>query len=712
MSNQYLLHIDNLSCGGCVGRAERAVQPIPGVAEFTVNLATHQAELVLDDPHAYAEVMGRLAAAGYPAVDPPEDPVAEDQRLHQQLGRRWKQAALISAPLVLIEMTRHLAPGLPLIPERWEAAWQTLQFLLALTVLAGPARFLIRDGALALKRFSPDMNALVLLGAASAFFFSTGVWWMQQPYGLYFEASAVICTLVLLGRWLEQGAKSRTGNAIRSLLALTPDWVRVERDNAWQRVPLNSLQAGDRIRVLPGESLAADGILETPGWLDESLLTGESKHQGREVGDPVVGGSLNAGTGELIFQATATGQETALAAIIAMVARAQGAQLPVQALINRVTYYFVPAVLVLAVATFLAWLFLAGFETAMVNAVSVLIIACPCAMGLATPTSITVGMGRAAASGILFRRGQALEQLSHIRNVAFDKTGTLTLGQPTLRHIEACEGFDVEHIRQIAAGLEQGSNHPIARTLQNNYPAPFQTLEQITGEGMQGIDAQGQGWRLGNIAWITQYAGAPPAGLPTSTSSTLVGLACEGRWAGWFQVSDAIRPNAPAAVADLKAMGLNVGMISGDRSEVANAVAAELGIAEVHAELNPGQKLQSLKQFDGGVAFVGDGINDAPALAAADIGIAIGSGTDVAVESADLVLMNSDPQAVATAVRLSRLTLRNIRQNLGWAFGYNILLIPVAMGLWGVTLSPMLAAGAMALSSFCVVMNALRLRWS
>ena len=229
---------------------------------------------------------------------------------------------------------------------------------------------------------------------------------------------------------------------------------------------------------------------------------------------------------------------------------------------------------------------------------------------------------------------------------------------------------------------------------------------------MQGIDAQGQGWRLGNIAWITQYAGAPPAGLPTSTSSTLFGLACEGRWAGWFQVSDAIRPSAPAAVADLKAMGLNVAMISGDRSEVANAVAAEVGIAEVHAGLNPGQKLQSLKQFEGGVAFVGDGINDAPALAAADIGIAIGSGTDVAVESADLVLMNSDPQAVATAVRLSRLTLRNIRQNLGWAFGYNILLIPVAMGLWGVTLSPMLAAGAMALSSFCVVMNALRLRWS
>ena len=711
MNTTYQLAISNLSCAGCVGRAERAVQPLPGVDRFEVNLATRQAELELAEPAAYPSVLQALARAGYPAVDPPADPNEALREEHRSLGRQWRWAAVLCLPLLVIEMGGHLFPTWMSLSADLRDVWNLCQFGLATGVLFGPARALLKGGWHSLQIRAPDMNALVLLGAGSAYVFSSWVWLTDQPYGLYFEAAAVICTLILLGRWLEQGARGRTGQAIQSLMALKPAQARRWQGDQWAVVDAAAVQAGDRIQVLPGQAVPADGRLCTPGWLDESLLTGESEPSQRQIGDPVVGGSLNSGQQALEFETTATGQATALAGIIAMVAQAQATRLPVQALINKVTLWFVPAVLLLAALSFAVWFALDGFERAMVTAVSVLIIACPCAMGLATPMSIVVGMGRAARLGVLFRRGAALEQLGQVRTIAFDKTGTLTQGNPECVHAQAFEGFELQQIQAIAAGLELHSTHPLARALAYSDPANMQDSAQLAGQGVEGVDEQGQRWHLGKLDGLAQIAGPIPQAIPQDSPDTLVGLVCEDRWAGWFQIADPIKPGAREAIHSLKQQGYQVAMLSGDRDAVADHVAQQLGIDQVHAGLSPADKLDRLKQLDQPVAFVGDGINDAPALAQAQVGIAIGTGTQVAIDTADLVLMGGDPLRVAQATDLSRATLRNIRQNLVWAFGYNIALIPVAMGLWGISLSPMLAAGAMALSSVFVVSNALRLRW-
>lgn len=712
MKKDYQLTLGNLSCASCVARAERAALAVSEVEQFTVNLATRQGHLVLRDPSAYQLVIQSLERAGYPAVATLQNPVDAEKVEYRELGKRWQWAAALSLPLLIIEMGRHLFPHWVVVPAAHQDDWNVLQWLLASAVLFGPARGIFVLGAKSIKSRAPDMHALVLSGAGAAYVFSTVVWITGKPYGLYFEAAAVICTLILLGHWLEHGARGRAGEAIGSLMALSPSTARRWQNGSWIECSVNDVNTGDRLQVLPGESLPADGNLLLDAWVDEGLLTGESEALLRTQGDAVTGGSLNAGKQALEFTATATGQSTALAGIIAMVAAAQATRLPVQAIINRVTLWFVPAILVLAVSSTAVWLYLSDIETALVVGVSVLIIACPCAMGLATPTSIMVGMGRAAKLGVLFRQGSAIERLSRVKTLAFDKTGTLTLGQTELKHVGALADWSPEDLRRIAAGLEAESSHPIARALAHESPESMTAIESHVAQGIKGTDRQGRSWFLGRIAWLEEMVGSPPHSLPSDTADTLVGLVCEQTWAGWFQVADPIKPDAYKALAELKRRGIHLVMLSGDRKEVAQAVGEKLDFDEIQAELSPGDKLAALNRLPGPVGFVGDGINDAPALAKADVGLAIGTGTQVAVDSSDVVLMGERLGTVAQAHRISRATLCNIRQNLFWAFGYNVLLIPVAMGLFGFFLSPMLAAGAMALSSVCVVTNALRLRWS
>lgn len=700
----YKLKLTNISCGSCVGRAERAVATVNGVQSFTVNLATHDAQLALESEKAFDSVINALEQAGYPAIEHPS--------VDQPAGMpNWKNAAALSLPLIVIEMSRHGWPGGDWLPEGWTALWNTAQWVLATLVLAWPARKLMTDGIQALKRLAPDMNALVLLGAGSAWGFSTWAWLTAKPYGLYFESAAVICTLILLGRHLEESAKNRTGDAIRGLNGLVPKQARVWRQQRWTTCLAAEVNTGDRVQIPAGEALPADGRLnDADAWLNESLLTGESVPVAKRQGDELVGGAINAGQSPIEMTTTATGQNTVLANIVAMVERAQSTRLPIQRLINQVTFWFVPVVLCLAALSLAYWWPVSGLEKAWVTAISVLIIACPCAMGLATPTSIAVGMGRAARDGILFRRGDALEQLSRVRTVAFDKTGTLTEGQPSIIEFYHRPAFDPNAVHAAVSALEKSSTHPLARALDQHAPAPMSEIQQISGCGIQGVDGLGRHWMVGKLEWIADDIETSDANIPTDHPHTLVTVACDGELAGWYLLADPIRPTARSACDQLKSQGYRLAMLSGDRDGVARRVADDLGIPDVRSQLSPASKLTEINRLARPIAFVGDGINDAPALTQADVGVAIGTGSQIAIDSADVVLMGADPAKLALATHISRATLRNIHQNLFWAFGYNVALIPIAMGAWGFTLSPMLAAGAMALSSVCVVLNALRLR--
>jgi Cu+-exporting ATPase len=572
------------------------------------------------------------------------------------------------------------------------------------------------------------MNALVALGTLAAWGYSSVAlfWPTLLPQGtrdVYFEAAAVIITLILLGRFLEARAKGQTGEAIRKLVGLRPATARVERDGDVLEIAIEDVKRNDLIHVRPGERMAVDGVVLTGrSFVDESMITGEPIPVEKTEGAEVVGGTVN-GQGALVFKATAVGADTMLARIIAMVEQAQGAKLPIQALADQVIRWFVPAVMGLATLTFLVWLMFGTLNFALVAAVSVLIIACPCAMGLATPVSIMVGTGRAAEQGVLFRKGEALQRLDDVKLVAFDKTGTLTMGHPELVRSVAATGFDIDEVRHLAASAEQGSEHPIARALEtglSNLTTP-EEVEALPGMGLRAV-----------VSGQTLFVGAPRLMVAQNISlgalstavedmaqkgETPVVVAIDGQAAAAFGVADTVKDGAREAITALKAQGLAVAMITGDTKATAQAIAADLGITDIVAEVLPEGKVDAVSKLQsqvGPVAFVGDGINDAPALAKAEVGLAIGTGTDVAIESADVVLVSGDVAGVGTAVKLSRSVMRNIRQNLFWAFGYNVALIPVAAGLayplFGVLLSPMLAAGAMALASVFVVTNALRLK--
>ncbi|MGR3805917.1 heavy metal translocating P-type ATPase [Marinibacterium profundimaris] len=731
------LDIEGMTCAGCAGRAERALAAVPGVISAQVNLADRTARIRYFEGATTPEALGAASAeAGYPGT-PHETGQGADagQRAEEEITRTRRAtltALALTLPIFVLEMTGHVIPAF----HHWIAAtigmttsW-TIQAVLATLVLIGPGRDFFRHGIPRLLKGDPDMNALVALGSGAAWIFSTVALLAPAllPEGtraVYYEAAAVIVTLILAGRWLEARARGRTGVAIRKLIALRPETALVETENGPEERPTDSLSPGDVLVVPPGRSLAADGeVVSGDSYIDESMITGEPVPVARGAGDRVVGGTVN-GSGTLRVRVTSTGADTLLSRIVAMVEEAQGARLPIQALADRVVRIFVPVVLVIATLTFVTWMVFGpvpALSHALVAAISVLIIACPCAMGLATPTSIMVGTGRAAELGVLFRRGTALEGLAGIRVIAFDKTGTLTEGRPSLTTIRPAGDWTEDAALRIAAAVERGSDHPIAKAIvegaaQRGLDLPQTSDEQaLPGYGLQAM-VEGRRILLGAPRLMTREGIALPE-IPGDTGAdTPVWLAVDGQAAAYLAVADAIKPDASRAVAALQAEGLEVAMITGDARAPAEAIARKLGITHVEAEVLPGDKQEAVKRLRdrlGPVAFAGDGINDAPALAEADVGLAMGTGTDIAVEAADVVMVSGAVAGAVNAHHVSKATLSNIRQNLFWAFAYNSALIPVAAGvlypLTGTLLSPMLAAGAMALSSVFVVSNALRLR--
>ncbi len=724
------LSIEGMHCASCVGRVERALAAVPGVRSAAVNLATNRATVEAAGFVDAATLAAAVATTGYEAKPLGTDEAPRPRDETTPLRRDLVIAAALTLPVFVLAMGGHLVPALMDIADA--PAARILSFVLTTLVLFGPGLRFYRHGVPALLRLAPDMNSLVVLGATAAWGYSTIATFAPRllPAGadhVYFEAAAVIVTLILLGRWLEARAKGRAGAAIERLVGLRAKTARVVRDGSAIDVPLDEVRVGDLVQVRPGETVPVDGMVsEGSSRVDESMLTGEPAPVRKGQGDAVTGGTLNT-TGAFSFRAEKVGAETTLASIIRMVEAAQGAKLPIQALVDRVTQFFVPAVMAIAAATFVAWLLLAPAPApgpALVAAVAVLIIACPCAMGLATPVSIMVGTGRAAELGVLFRKGDALQRLREARTIAFDKTGTLTEGRPRLTDLVVADGFAHDDVLAAVAAVEARSEHPIATALVAAARDAGVTVPEATSFSAQpglGVAAEvgGRDILVGSARMLSERGidvatlAEAAARLATQARTPLY-AAIDGKLAALIAVADPVRTTTPAAIRALKAQGLRVAMITGDGRATAEAVARELGIDEVVAEVLPDGKVAAVEQLGAGVAFVGDGINDAPALAAADVGLAIGGGTDVAIESADIVLMSDDLAGVATAVALSRATIRNIHQNLGWAFGYNVVLIPVAAGAlypwFGLTLSPMLAAGAMALSSVFVVTNALRLK--
>ena len=731
------LQIEGMTCASCVGRVETALRKVPGVVEANVNLSTESAHITTLSPDI-APLIAAAAATGYAAHNKTTDDPAEDRKATEAtyLRRMTIIAAVLTIPVVVLEMGTHISQTLHMFVRDTlglQNSWM-IQFVLATIVLAWPGRNFFLKGFPALFRRTPDMNSLVALGASAAWGFSMVSLFApgllpQGAQAVYFEAAAVIVTLILLGRYLEARAKGQTGAAIRKLAGLRAKTAHVMRDGVVTEVPVETIRTDELVHVRPGERLAVDGVItEGHSYVDESMISGEPIPVEKTEGGRVTGGTVN-GTGALVFRATAVGSDTVLAQIIKMVEQAQGARLPIQDLVNKITSWFVPAVLVIALLTVAVWLVFGpspALSHALVAAVAVLIIACPCAMGLATPTSIMVGTGRAAELGVLFRKGDALQELQDVTTVALDKTGTLTEGRPALTDIVTAPGFNEAEVLAITAAVEAKSEHPIARAVLAAAKSRELTLPQIedftsiTGYGISAT-VDGKTVLVGADRLLSRE-GVDLAELNARSAEfgeagkTPLYVAIDGKAVAILAVADPVKPGAHAAIEALHNLGLKVAMITGDNRATAQAVANRLGIDTVVAEVLPKGKVDAVEGLRkaGKLAFVGDGINDAPALATADVGIAIGTGTDVAIESADVVLMSGELDGVINAFAVSKATMRNIRQNLFWAFGYNVLLIPVAAGVMypvtGLLLSPALAAGAMALSSVFVVTNALRLR--
>ncbi len=739
------LPITGMTCANCANTVERALKKVEGVVEATVNFASEKATVTyVPGAVGSAELVAAVRRAGYDVVETAEGEEMEDAEAaarDAEIRHQWQRfiiGAVFSLPLLLLSMGRDLG----LLGEWAHAPWVNWLFL----ALATPVQFYVGwdyyTGAYkALRNGSANMDVLVAMGTSVAYFYSLAVL-IAMAMGItslgtmvYFETAAVIITLIVLGKLLEARAKGRTSEAIKKLMGLQAKTARVVRNGQEVDIPIDEVQVGDVVVVRPGEKIPVDGVvIEGHSAVDESMLTGESLPVEKAVGDQVIGATLNK-QGLLKFEATAVGRQTALAQIIKLVEQAQGSKAPIQRVADQVSAYFVPAVIIIAFGTFGIWLFAgAGFVPALLRLIAVLVIACPCAMGLATPTSIMVGVGKGAEHGILFKTSAALEQAHKLTAIVLDKTGTITKGEPSVTDVVVSQTWsgDPEELLRLAASAEKGSEHPlgeaIVRTAQEKGLALIDP-DRFQGIAGHGIAAQVEGRQVlvGNLRLMQREKVdlnglEPKAGELQQQAKTAMWLAVDGQATALIGVADTIKEGSKEAIAAMHKLGLMVAMVTGDNQATAEAIAREVGIDRVFAEVLPGDKaahVARLQEEGYKVGMVGDGINDAPALAQADVGFAIGTGTDVAMETADVTLMRGDLRSVPQAIALSKATMRNIKQNLAWAFGYNVALIPIAAGVlapfsWAPSflqqLHPILAAGAMAFSSISVVTNALRLR--
>ena len=745
MSKQKEYIIEGMSCASCAMTIENAVSKIPGVDKASVNLATEIMTVEATDnvtPEDIAKVVDGVGYSARPRGKSVEEELEEKNEKKEAHLREMKRNLTISAiftvPLLFIAMADMVGIPMPafLSPMQSPVSYALIQLALSLPIVWIGRRFFV-DGFKALSKGHPNMDSLVALGTSAAFLYSLyGTYHVLEGHAhfamnLYYESAGVILTLITLGKYFEAVSKGKTSMAIQTLVGLAPKMAMVLRDGQEVEIPVEEVQVGDLIRVKPGEKVPVDGVVtEGNSTVDESMLTGESIPVSKAVGDEVIGASLNK-TGSFILKATKIGKDTALSQIIQLVEQAQGSKAPIAKLADKVSGVFVPIVIVLALVSGLAWYFL-GQESwvfALTITISVLVIACPCALGLATPTAIMVGTGKGAENGILLKSGEALEEANHVNMVVFDKTGTITNGTPVVTDVVTADNTDADALIRLAASLEVASEHPLGEAIVAKAKEQGATFDEVTNfEAIPGFGIKGHVGEtlvfLGNEKWMRENGLAnvemnDKANHFAEQGKTPLYIGYNDAVQGLIVVADTVKESSARAIQTLHEMGIQVAMMTGDHERTAQAIAAEVGIDRVFSEVLPQDKanyVSKLQEEGYIVAMVGDGINDAPALAQAQVGIAIGTGTDVAIESADAVLMKSDLMDVPAMLKLSRATIRNIKENLFWAFAYNVIGIPFAMGVLhlfgGPLLNPMIAGAAMSFSSVSVVLNALRLkRW-